>query len=253
MPRTNALKITTPEGVEFSLPLAGPMVRFLAFAVDAACIIAAARTAETLILGFGWINLDFARALSIIAYFVLSVGYGIVLEWLWRGQTVGKKLLGLWVMDAQGLRVRFSQIMIRNLLRFVDMLPIFYMVGGISCAASKKAQRLGDIAANTVVIKRIKAKEPDLTQLLADKFNSFREHPRIVARLRRLTSPREAHLALQALLRRNDLKPQARIELFAAVADRFKTLAPFPEETVFSLTDEQYLRNVVDVLFRSRS
>jgi len=77
-------------------------------------------------LGFlGLISFDFARAFTVLAYFVIQIGYGIVMEWFWRGQTLGKRLLRLRVIDSQGLRLQFSQIVIRNLLRFVDMLRCF--------------------------------------------------------------------------------------------------------------------------------
>src|SRR2546428_4892968 len=157
-------------------------------------------------LGFlGLISLDFARAVLVLAVFVIQIGYGIVCEWFWRGQTIGKRLLRLRVMDAQGLRLQFSQIVIRNLLRFVDLLPAFYLVGGIACLISRRAQRLGDFAANTIVVRNPKVKEPDLDQLLAGKYNSLRQYTHLSARLRQRVSPTEARVALQALLRRDEL------------------------------------------------
>jgi len=173
-----------------------------------------------------------------------------VLEWFWRGQTLGKRLLRLRVMDAQGLRLQFSQIVIRNLLRFVDMLPAFYLVGGIACLASRRAQRLSDFAANTIVVRNPKIQEPDLDQLLAGKFNSLREYPHLAARLHQRVSPGEARVALQALIRRDELNAQERVELFSEIAAHLRSLVEFPPETTEGITDEQYVRNVVDVLFR---
>jgi hypothetical protein len=194
---------------------------------------------------------DLARAMVVLAYFVISIGYGIVCEWYWRGQTVGKRLLRLRVMDAQGMRLQFSQIVIRNLLRFIDMLPGLYFVGGLACLLSSRAQRLGDFAANTIVIRNPKTKEPDLDQLLAGKYNSLRDHPHLAARLRQRVAPAEARVALQALLRRDELDDKARVELFNAIAAHFRSLVEFPPEATEGITDEQYLRNVVDILFRS--
>ena len=74
-----------------------------------------------------------------VVYFVISVAYAIVLEWRWRGQTIGKRLLGLRVMDVHGLRLQLPQIALRNLLRLVDMLPLFYLVGGLACVFSRNA------------------------------------------------------------------------------------------------------------------
>lgn len=249
--KTSTLQITTPEGITFSLNLAGPIIRFLAWAVDLACISVAAMTTNILISIFGIISSDLAFAIMFLAYFSIQIGYGIVFEWFWRGQTIGKRLLKLRVMDVRGLHLQFSQIVIRNLLRFVDSLPLFYLVGGITCLISRQVQRLGDIAANTIVIRSTTIAEPNLDQLLADKFNSLRDYPHLTARLRQRTGSQEADIALQALLRRNELDPLARLELFQQIASHFKTAVEFPQEATDGISDEQYVRNVVDVLYRT--
>jgi hypothetical protein len=199
----------------------------------------------------GVISFGLAQAVSLLLVFTVSLGYGIVLEWVWRGQTVGKRLLRLRVVDAQGLKLHFSQVVIRNLLRAVDMLPGFYLVGGVVCLFSRRAQRLGDLAANTIVIRHPVIAEPDLDQLLAGKYNSLRAHPHLEARLRQRVSPPEAALAMHALLRRDQLEPAARVELFAQLAAHFQSKVAFPAEAVEGITDEQYVRNVVDVLYRT--
>lgn len=248
--KTGTLLIRTPEGIVFSLLLAGPVTRFLAWAVDMVCIGALSSAAGMLLGVLGLISPDIAGGMAMLAYFLIQIGYGIALEWFWRGQTLGKRLLRLRVMDAQGLRLQSSQIVIRNLLRFVDMLPAFYLVGGIACLASRRAQRLGDFAANTIVVRNPKIAEPDLDQLLAGKFNSLREYPHLAARLHQRVSPGEARVALQALIRRDELNAQARVELFGEIAAHFRSLVEFPAESTEGITDEQYVRNVVDILFR---
>src|SRR5215831_1752386 len=97
--RTSALSIRTPEGIVFSQLLAGPVTRFFAWFIDFFCI-----STLVTIVGYLWallqlLSAGMASALSILSYFVISIGYGIACEWLWRGQTVGKKLLGLRVVD----------------------------------------------------------------------------------------------------------------------------------------------------------
>jgi len=251
--KTNTLIIQTPEGVEFSFLLAGPITRSLAWIVDACCIGAALATLGSLAAMAKVITPDFANAAATLAYFALSFGYGMVFEWYWRGQTLGKRLLHLRVIDAQGLRLQFSQIALRNLLRIVDSMPLLYLVGGITCVFSRRTQRLGDFAANTVVVWNPVSSEPDLAQIMAGKYNSFRDYPHLEARLRQHTSPAEAAIALQALLRRESLELQARIELFASIAEHFRAVVAFPEEASVGLTDEQYVRNIVDVLYRPRA
>ena len=250
--KTNTLAIRTPEGIEFSMFLASPATRFFAWAVDLACILAGMTVLSTGLSVFQFLIPDLALATLMLMYFALSIGYGIALEWFWRGQTLGKRLLGLRVIDEQGLRLQFSQIAIRNLLRFVDALPALYLVGGITCLISRRAQRLGDYAANTVVIRRQPSVTINIEQITSGKFNSFREHPHLEARLRHRVSSREAAIAFQALLRREELEPRARVDLFRDIAAHFRALVAFPEDATFGLTDEQYVRNVVDSLFRTR-
>ena len=247
------LRIRTPEGIVFAHRLAGPLPRCFAWLADAFVVMTLSAGVSK---GLGWfkgINEDLAKGLIVVAYFVISTGYHIVLEWFWRGQTLGKRLCKLRVADAEGLRLSFHQIVMRNLVRFVDLLPAFYLVGGAACLLSRHAQRLGDLAAGTVVVHLPKHAEPDLDQLLAGKFNSLRAHPHLEARLRQRVSPDEARLALQALVRRDELEPAARVTLFADLAAHFKAAVTFPPEDTDSMPDEQYIRNVVDILFRTRT
>jgi hypothetical protein len=165
---------------------------------------------------------------------------------------VGKRLLRLRVVDANGLRLQFSQVVLRNLLRFLDALPACYLVGGVTSLLNARAQRLGDLVAGTIVVRNPKTPEPDLDQLLAGKYNSLRDYPHLEARLRQRVSPGEARLALQSLLRRDRLESRARLELFEELAAHFRALVVFPPEAYEGITAEQYVRNVVDVLFRPR-
>ncbi len=250
--RAGTLAIRTPEGVIFALQLASPVTRFLALVVDVACVTAVLTVIQLAFFLVGFVYIDFFRAVSVLAFFAAQIGYGLFCEWLWRGQTLGKRLLRLRVVDADGLRLQFSQVVIRNLLRSVDILPAFYLVGGIAALLNARTQRLGDIAANTVVIRSPRFEQPDLEQVLAGKFNSLRGFPHLEARLRQRISPVEASVALQAVLRREEFDPRARAELFARLADHFRSVVEFPADVVEPITDEQYLRNVVDTVFRPR-
>jgi uncharacterized RDD family membrane protein YckC len=250
--RTHQLQIRTPEGIVFSLMLASPVSRCLAWIVDFGCVMAILLVVRKLIDLVVVFNPDVASALGLMIYFVTTLAYNIVLEWGWRGQTVGKRLVRLRVMDLGGLRLTFSQIVMRNVLRMVDHLPVFYLIGGIACLVSRHGQRLGDLAANTIVVRHPRISEPDLDQIPADKYNSFQDTPHLAARLRQAVSPAEAALAVQALLQRESLDPAARLDLFAALADHFRQKVEFPQEATDGLSDEHYLRNVIDIIFRLR-
>ncbi len=251
--KINTLIIKTPEGVEFSLWLAGPITRFLAWAIDLAAIVASISILNVVFSILGILSPDLAVAANTIGFFIVSIGYGILTEWYWRGQTLGKRLLRLRVLDAHGLRLQFSQVVIRNLLRFIDSLPALYLVGGVICLFNRRAQRLGDFAANTVVVWNPPIAEPDLNQLLKGKYNSFREYPHLEARLRQHVSPLEAQIAVQSMVRRDDLEPQARIALFRELSAFFQTVVSFPQEATDGISDEQYVRNVIETLFRPKA
>jgi uncharacterized RDD family membrane protein YckC len=243
------LRIETPEGVVFSFTLASPVARLLAWALDTAITMAAAQVLARFTDALGAVAKDWGNAFAIVGYFAISLGYTIALEWRWRGQTVGKRLFGLRVVDAQGLRLHFHQVALRNLLRAVDMLPLCYLVGGVAALVSEKGQRLGDMAASTIVLRETKAEQPDLEQIAPAKFNSLAAYPHLAARLRARTDPEAAVLAIRALLDRDRYDADARIALFADLAAYFRGVVAFPEEAVDGLTDEQYVRSVVRVLY----
>jgi uncharacterized RDD family membrane protein YckC len=242
------LTIETPEGITFSFDLATPVTRSLAWAVDTAAVGTVAFFTGKLSEATGIWSADWAKALSMALYFLISMAYAIVLEWRWRGQTVGKRLLGLRVIDADGLQLRFAQIAVRNLVRAADMLPLTYLVGGVTALLSQKGQRLGDIAANTVVIRERKPEGPGLEELAPGRYNSLLEYPNLAARLRSLIDPEAGILAMRAVAQRDGFEPLARIEVFRELADYFRALVPFPQSAVDNLTDEQYVRSVLGVL-----
>jgi len=250
--RHQRFRVTTPEGVEFSFRLASPVLRLAALLIDWMVVMAAWSLITVILALLQAISSDAGRGLMVVLFFVLSRGYDIYGEWAWRGQTLGKRVLRLRVVDATGLRLGFSQCVMRNLLRFVDALPFAYAVGGVTALLNSRGQRLGDLVAGTLVVHEPVEPAPDATQIGAQRYNSLRGQAALVARLRRETSPEEARAAWQALARREQIEPAARLALYAELAAHFRRVGRVPDELVDGLTDEQQLRNVVDVLFRER-
>ena len=247
--RLSALCIETPEGVVFSYELATPVSRSLAWAVDAIAAGGMSYMVSRIAGAFGFLSPDWANSVAVVLYFVISVGYGIVLEWRWRGQTIGKRLFGLRVIDGQGLRLQFPQIALRNLMRLIDALPVFYLVGGTAALLSRSGQRLGDLAANTVVARERCREAPNLEQIAPARYNSLLAYPHLAARLRSLASPEAVGYAVRAATRRDGYEPAARVELFADLAAYFRGLVRFPEAALEGLTDEQFVRSVLRVVF----
>ncbi len=244
------IQIQTPEGILFSLRLADPLTRFLALIIDKICVHVLGSIVSGVLGAFRLIHWDTITAVIMLSSFVISIGYPIFFEWAWRGQTIGKRLMHIQVMDEQALRLRLHQIFLRNILRVLDMLPAFYLLGGTCCLFSSKGQRIGDSVANTIVVSHPKIEEPDLEQVLHGKFNSLRDYPHLAARLRQTMTPQEIGISVSALLRRDQLEDQARLNLFSELRAEFSKRVPFPEETTRTISDEQYVRNIVDIAFR---
>jgi uncharacterized RDD family membrane protein YckC len=246
------IEIETGDGVTFTLPLGGPVSRFLALAVDWAIVGTAIYFLSIIFSFIPKVADDAKSGILTVTFFVLSIGYGITLEWRWGGRTLGKRVLGLRVADMTGLRLTFSQVLIRNLLRAVDSLPAFYLVGGTVMIASSRMQRLGDLAAGTIVLSTREVPLPQLPPGTETRVNSLKPYRALAARLRQKADPAATRVALEALKRRDTLDAEARLALFAEIAAGFRTLVEFPEEATLHLTDEQYLWNVVEILYDRR-
>ncbi|MCI5212476.1 MAG: RDD family protein, partial [Candidatus Electrothrix sp. ATG2] len=177
------LRIRTPEGISFALELAGPLMRFFAWSIDALVIIGVSLfLQQTIFTPLVKAAPDFANGLYIVVTTALYLCYAMCMEWFWHGRTLGKRLFRLRVMDSSGFHLQASQVVVRNLLRVIDSLPLFYLVGGAASFFSPLYQRLGDRVANTVVVKLPKFKSPDLTGIGEQKFNSLRAYPHLVGR-----------------------------------------------------------------------
>jgi len=95
---------------------------------------------------------DFGEGLLLIIVFFIEWFYPVLFEVLYKGMTPGKKTLGLQVLNGDGTPVIWSASLLRNILRTVDFLPLLYGVGLVSMLMSNRFQRLGDLAADTIVV-----------------------------------------------------------------------------------------------------
>jgi uncharacterized RDD family membrane protein YckC len=148
----------TPEGLTISLPLAGPAQRMAAYFIDEVINIALSFLFFGLAFLIGSVTqsattTEIAVAVLFIALFLLQFGYFILFEVLSNGATPGKRVVGLRVVDMNGGQVGFRRSVVRNLLRLVDGLAS-YAVGIVAVVVSSKNQRLGDMAAGTLVVRQ---------------------------------------------------------------------------------------------------
>jgi uncharacterized RDD family membrane protein YckC len=220
-------KVLTPEYVEFDFVLAGIYARVLAWLIDFVVamvlfwIVVWIATFTSLVTAFAGDSVGgFGGAFLFIAWFLIDWFYAIFLEMIWSGQTVGKKVMGLRVIQESGVRVDPVQSAIRNLIRPVDRLPLTYLVGGIAALFSKSHQRLGDMAAGTVVVRERRLKIPaSLSRPEGD--TSLLNDPDFRARVAKLTAEEEA-LFFSAAIRREELGMEARLNLFATLSQRLQ-------------------------------
>ena len=107
---------------------------------------------------FNRISAQWAEALVIFIFFLLNWGYFTLFEAFWNGRTPGKRVARIRVIQRSGRSIGLLESMARNLVRYVDQLPFFYGVGVIAMFVTRQHQRLGDLAAGTVVVRD---REPD--------------------------------------------------------------------------------------------
>lgn len=145
-----ARQVATPEGIEITLRLAGPVPRALAYVLDLLI-----RGVVLIALSFAASALDqFGMAILLLAAFLLEWLYPVVFEVLASGATPGKRAMGLMVLNDDGTPVRWPASLTRNLLRALDFLPFFYFIGLLAMVVNRDFKRLGDLAANTLVVYR---------------------------------------------------------------------------------------------------
>ncbi len=214
--------IETPEQIELELPLAGVGSRGLAYVVDLLW-----QTVPIIAAGFlafavlpeearpdGFIENDeegqprmplLALAFMSAVIFFVNFGYFALFEVLWKGQSPGKRSLGLRVIREGGYPIDGRSALVRNLLRVVDFLPAFYVVGIATLFIGRKGKRVGDYAAGTLVVKERRDVRPSV---IRTKENAGP------------LSEAEASLVEEFLARRAELAGDARARVGRALANR---------------------------------
>lgn len=210
--------------------IAGIGSRFLAVAIDAAIQICAG-----LLVGIGLLALRFLApslapawmlAALIASAFLLIYGYFLLFEIFWRGQTPGKRLIGIRVIKETGRPLAVAETIARNLLRILDQLPGFYAVGLVSAILNKQNKRLGDFVAGSIVIR-----EESLRTLRSGwqaEEPLMRQPPQVSVNL---LAAQDIVLIETFLQRRYDLSPDVRYRMARQLLGRFEEkLEIKPEE-----------------------
>jgi uncharacterized RDD family membrane protein YckC len=238
-------QVLTTEKVPFSYRVAGLGSRTLAWLIDMGVVI------------FLWIMGDLfsrplalgrealADALLLSWIFAAYWGYFLLFEWLWNGQTLGKRALGIRVIQWKGTSLTFSHSAVRNIVRFVDSLPGLYAVGFIVAACNRENRRLGDFAADTLVV-HVEQRARPIRALIEARGEADRA--RLSLWRQRLASleREQKQTVLDLCLRRDQLRVAERTRLFRSAARYFESrleLAPDEYES-----DEKFVLQLAAVL-----
>jgi uncharacterized RDD family membrane protein YckC len=223
----DTVTIETPEGVDLRVTLAGLGSRFVAGLIDGliqtivilifffALGIVGVAAADAGAGGSG----AFAVALGAVVVFMIVFGYPVLFESLNSGRTPGKAAIGIRVVREGGAPVNFAAAAVRNLIRIIDTLPFSYAIGIIAILVSKKNQRLGDMAAGTLVVRDRKPEPAGASWVQAVAPAAEDE-----ASAWDVASIREEEIATvrSFLARRYELTPSARIHLANELAARLR-------------------------------
>lgn len=245
--------IQTPDGVYFEYVLASLLLRFYAFFIDQLLIIS--------ITSFVFFSLNILSLISpnlmifllILSLFAIQQGYFIFFETKWRGQTPGKRVFNIQVVDSNGFQITFNQIFIRNILRIVDGLPQFGLLGGIVGFFSSSNKRLGDFAADTVVIDVSIKKILPIQSLPVNKYNSFYKYPHLCAKIRKQIKPDEVHLIFEILFRKESVDSSNIFAIYNETKSYFQNKIQIPQDEIDTISSEQYLINLLNVVVGRKS
>ena len=182
----------------------------------------------------GWLSSNTGRSnpmslvsvvygIAAIATFLVMFAYHIIFELVWNGQTPGKRLSGIRVIGTSGRPITSVQVFIRNLVRLVDYLPWAYMLGAIVMLATRRSQRLGDLAAGTLVVKEHREAAP---RTLSPSTVYEELPPQLAAAF----TADDVALARDFMLRADDLDAERRRALANRIATRLR--ARLDAETV---------------------
>jgi uncharacterized RDD family membrane protein YckC len=231
-PFDTVVHVITPERITFEFLIAGPFMRFAAYLIDQV-IILLLRLVLSLVAIVATLGSESGIGLSLVIYFLLSWGYGAFCEGIFNGRTIGKRLMMLRVVAEQGVPISVTQAVVRNLLGVVDgPLPFGFLPGLTSMVLSSRFQRLGDLAAGTMVVIEPRPKQREIVRV---------DEPGIAAVVRqlplRIAASSEMTRALGDYVRtRNRFGPTRRAEMAEPLAgplrDRFGLSPEAPADAV---------------------
>lgn len=247
------VKIETPEHIEFTYELAGLGSRFLACIYDTILLtlpLVITYLAFIMVMSniftfslFDSIVEKFGQtavaAFLFLLVFLVFFGYFPFFEAIWNGQTPGKKIVGLRVIKAGGYPIHFHDVFLRNLFRIVDFLPLWYGVGMLFIFFDTQHRRLGDMIAQTLVIKERTENLPQLITKSVLTANPIEVEASLGIQV---VTEKMYAIIRDFLLRRGNLDYINRSAIAKKLANPL--LAVFQEQENYALDCEEFLEKV---------
>lgn len=235
--------IVTPEQVRFRYTAAGLTTRAMAWVIDQVLLLA-------LRVAAAW-GLSSAGALGMAAVFVLifviDFTYYVYCELRWAGASPGKRLMGLRVVSMRGGKLQFNDVLLRNLLRPIDSIPYPMVIGGLVAWLDPYGRRLGDMVAETMVIRDSRAAAPTNLPTHQERLNTFQADASLRQRIINRITRDDRDLVYELTMRRDDFDPDVRAELFARAAELLRRRLNLPADLDY-LSDEQTIVNLALVI-----
>lgn len=241
---SNLRVILTPEHVPIALAPAGLGSRFVAFALDKMILLC-------FLIPCFWLtgllaSAGLAGTIFLTLYFFCDTAYPIFFEVRRQGQTPGKRIVGIRVVDGRGLPISAPQAFTRNIARVVDGMPLLYGLGGLICLMDRHYRRFGDIMADTLVIKETRPVEKAKGLILsAQRFNSLRV-PQVLRIIKHKVRLEEREFLLAVCLRAEHLDPKARFDLMEEVGGYYRKKLRVEDP---HLSGENIVRDLTSILF----
>lgn len=195
------------------------------------------------------LELSFLNGFLILFAFIILWAYFVTFETLWNGETPGKRMMGLRVIKDGGYPVDFRSVVIRNLIRALDIIPLSYSVGFVAMLVDRQYRRLGDLAAGTVVVRH--GRENEERRLSIGEAVTFRLlDASVLSRIDQL-SRTEYRMVQHYLERRQDLPMALHAEFTRRLAMKF--IEKFGYQVPALGMDYQRWLEELDLAYRQRA
>lgn len=245
--------VETPEQIDVSLELAGLGSRFVAWVLDFLLLLGVWLSVGLILLVIvGLLGQNAAEtaapmllvALGVVLFFATQQGYDIFFEVRHNGQTPGKRFAGIRVLREGGGPIDFRSSAIRNLLRVADMLPALYLLGGLLVLISGRNQRLGDLAAGTLVTRERASAPPSDWNAEIERYAS--QEITFTAEQLAGCSAQDRHVLRSFFQRWQDMDGRPRRLLAQKLTDEYlrKTAYPVADANAHTWTDESFLASL---------